>query len=155
MAITIQVERFNDVIEEVQPLLDRNWEEIANYRDFVPLAPNYARFAVLATAEKIIVVTARENGALVGYASFILDTQLHYATVLLAENGIIWVAPEKRGKRVGLRLIQAAEREVVSRGACIMRFREKINHPLLGKILTIMGYTKTEIIHEKILQRPE
>lgn len=155
MAVTVQVEKYCDVIEEAQPLLERNWEEIANYKDFVPLSPNHARFAALAAGGKLVVITARDDGALVGYASFRFDFGDHYSTVIFAQNGIIWVAPEYRGKRVGLKLIKRGEEEMLARGACILQFHSKIQHPALLRLLTAMGYGVTEVIHAKVLQRPE
>lgn len=155
MAITVQVERFSDVIEEAQPLLERNWEEIANYRDFMPLSPNYARFAALEASGKLVVVTARLDGKIVGYASYRFDFADHYSTIFVAQNGIIWVAPEYRGKRLGLRLIKRGEQEMLDRGVCVLQFHSKVQHPVLAKVLVLLGYEQTEVIHSKVLQRPE
>lgn len=155
MALTFQAERFSDVVEEAQPLLERHHAEIGNYRDCIPLSPNYAKYAALEAAGQILVVTARANDVLVGYADFIVDTGLHYSTVLWPENDILWVAPEYRGRTVGVRLIATAEKFLKDRGAVVLHFRSKTNHPALGRLLVRLGYRPVETVYAKMLQRPE
>jgi GNAT superfamily N-acetyltransferase len=155
MALTFQVERFSDVIEDAQPLLVRHHAEIANYRACIPLSPDYAKYAVMEAAGKLLVVTARNDGIMVGYADFIMDSALHYSTVLWPENDILWVAPEYRGRMAGVRLIGLAEKTLKARGAVMLHFRSKTSHPALGRLLVRLGYRPVETVYAKMLQRPE
>lgn len=151
----IQEERFSDVIEEAQPLLERHWEEIALYKDFIPLSPNYARYAEMEASGHICVITARADGALIGYASFIIDSSLHYSTVRWAISDAIWLAPEHRGARIGNAMLDCAEHAVLARGVVVIRVEAKVAHPALAALLKSRGYAEADIVHAKVLQRPE
>lgn len=157
MALIFQVERFSDVIEEAQPLLQRHWVEIADYKDCIPLSPNYARYALLEGAGRLLVFTARRDGALVGYASFIIDTGLHYSTVRFAESDILWVAPEERrvGAAVAKGIIGLFEKTLGDIGVSVIRISSKVSHPALSRLLKSRGYVLTEMLSAKLLQRPE
>ncbi len=152
---TVQEERFSDVIEEVQPLLTRHWEEIALYKDIIPLSPNYARYSEMEAKRRLCVVTARFEGELVGYACFIVDASLHYSTILWAVSDVIWLAPEHRGAKMGNELLDYAELALLSRGVVVVHVVAKTAHPALGALLDRRGYSVTETIHAKVLQRPE
>lgn len=153
--IKFQVEKFAAVCEEAQPLLERHWEEIANYRDFIPLSPNYARYALLDSAGKFLVVTARNDGALIAYAAFRVDLSDHYCTTLWSESDLIWVMPEHRRAHVGIGIVSLAEKEMLARGVVVSQIRSKVNHPQLGQLLAAMGYEPVEMVHAKVLQKPE
>lgn len=154
--ITCQVEAFAAISEEVQPLLECHWEEIADYKDFIPLSPNFARYAEIEAAGKLLVITARSpKNELVGYAAFQIDFSDHYCTTLWAQNRVIWIAKEYRRIGVGSDMISLAERELAGRGVAILQIKSKTGHAALGMLLDDAGYARVEIVHAKVLQRPE
>jgi GNAT superfamily N-acetyltransferase len=155
MALTVQEERFHDVIEEARPLLERHWKEIALNQDFIELSPNYARYASMDAAKRLCIVTAREDGVLVGYACFFVDHSPHYSTILWGTSDIIWVAPEHRRNGTGHSLLEYAKATLAARGVCMLHVIAKLAHPALGHLLASMGFTPVETVFATVLQRPE
>jgi GNAT superfamily N-acetyltransferase len=153
--IKFQVEQFSKVVDEAQPLLERHWEEVALYKDFVPLSPNYARYASLEASGKLLIITGRIDAALIAYAAFHVDFADNYSTVLFAINKLVWVMPEWRGRHAGVRLIKRCEQELLDRGVSVVHWRAKLTHPELAGLLGAMNYEPIETVHSKILQRPE
>lgn len=153
--LTIQEERFPDIIEEVQPLLERHWAEIALNQDIIPLAPNYARYAELEAKNKLCIITARCDGAIIGYACFIVDFSLHYSSIIWANSDVIWLAPEHRGAKLGNAILDRAEAELMARGVVMAHILTKVAHPALAALLGSRGYGLVETVHAKVLQRPE
>ena len=83
--ITFQKELFRDIKLEIQPLLVQHWEEVAMYKDKVPLAPDWARYQDMEDNGVLHVVTVRDSGTLVGYYVTMIVHGLHYR---FTKNGI-------------------------------------------------------------------
>ena len=141
--LSLQVERFGDVIEEAKPLLYRHWEEIALDQDKVPLDPQWQRYAELYAAGALSTVTMRRNGELVGYSNMIVAPGLHYAGCLEARMDIFWIAPEVRGRMGGVRLFKAVEAELKRRGVKRVYCGSKI-HKDVSRLFFVMGYRAIE-----------
>ena len=65
--IEFKEEGYDDVINEILPLLEGHWQEIALNQDTIKLNPDYEQYKVLFKAGAMRMVTAREDGELVGY----------------------------------------------------------------------------------------
>lgn len=91
--ITCQVEPFVPFLEEVKPLLQKHYEEIALNQDKVPLDPQYDIYLARAARDEILLVTVREAGALVGYFVGFVTPALHYRTCLTLQMDIFWLEP--------------------------------------------------------------
>ena len=152
MKVTIQEERFSDVIEEAQPLLVRHWEETGRDKDIIPLSPNYARYAEAESKGMLCVLTARNEGILVGYFCFIVCLHLHHSTILWAVSDTMWVDPAHRSLALWNELNDASERALLGRGVVKLHM---IVAPELAHLLTRRGYLAEEIAFGKILRRPE
>lgn len=141
--LSLQVERFSDVIEEAKPLLFRHWEEIALDQDRVPLDPQWERYAELEAAGALSTVTMRRNGAMVGYSNMIVMPGLHYKGCLEARMDIFWIAPEVRGRMGGVRLFKAVEAELRRRGVKRVYCGSKL-HKDVSRLFWAMGYVAVE-----------
>lgn len=155
--INYNIERFSDVIDEAKPLLRRHWEEIAEYKDCIPLSPDLTKYAQLEALGSLVIFTARRDGVLIGYASFIVERGLHYSTVLAAWSDIIWIDPSQRrvGAAAAIGLIDFFEAELLAIGVCSIRMRSKLSHPALSRLLSSKGYEVVETVSAKLIQRPE
>ena len=142
---TFQRETFAQVIEEIKPLLDKHWEEIAHFHD-IALDPNYAMYRKAEEAGKLRVFTARKDGALVGYAVFITGN-LHYQSTSTAMQDILFLLPEHRGF-TGYRLIKFADSELAKEGVQITYHHVKVAHDF-GPLLERMGYVPVDIIYAR------
>jgi GNAT superfamily N-acetyltransferase len=111
--ITYQTEKFGDVLEEFKSAyMLMHYEDLASNRDSIPLDPDFDKMFWLESQDKFHIVTARDDGKLIGYHSAITDTGLNYKSTWFAFTHIYYLDKEYRGGRNGLRLLQAAEKQL-------------------------------------------
>jgi len=141
-------ENFYEVLQEIAPLLHEHWQEIALNKDEVPLSPVWDIYKNLFDGGKLKVITAREDGKLVGYTVYIVAPSLHYASELFADADIFWLAPEYRKGMTGLKLFRYAE--AVLKEAGVTQIFNKIKlHFDIGKVFERMGYSAVERVYSK------
>jgi GNAT superfamily N-acetyltransferase len=150
--LVIREERFSDVVDEIEPLLTQHWEEIALNRDFIPLSPDYAKYSQLEADGALLIVTARAEKEVVGYAAFFVMRSIHYSTVLWATNDVIWMAPAYRTLGGGNALLDKAEHLLRGRGAVMLHVNTKIMHPQLAALCAARGYAAVETVYATVLQ---
>jgi GNAT superfamily N-acetyltransferase len=144
------VESFSDIRDEIMPLWQRHYDEIAEDQERVPLDPDWDKYDRLAVMGALQIVTARTVGQLVGYAFVVVDTHLHYRTTLFAVFDLYYVAPEHRGGRTALRLFQAVERHLASLGVVKAIANTKLAHDH-GRLFQFMGWREAERLFVKSL----
>jgi GNAT superfamily N-acetyltransferase len=144
--LTAQPEDFMPFLDEVKPLLEHHWEELALNKDKVPLSPQYDVYIQRDALGQILLITLRESGQLVGYFIGFVAPGLHYSTCLTLIMDIFWLAPEHRGKMGGLKLFRAVEREAKRRGVQRMFVGSKV-HKDASKLFEAMRYDKCEVYY--------
>jgi GNAT superfamily N-acetyltransferase len=116
MAVAFGEQPFTSLRQEVGPLLSMHWlESAADYH--VPLDMHWEYYAAIEKAGCEVCVTAREWGALVGYAVCIMQPSLHHRGRLLAQTDLYYLVPAFRRGLTGFRLLRAAEDACVREGA--------------------------------------
>lgn len=151
MAVEIRVERYADVIGEIRPLLELHYEEIASFKEAIPLDPDYARYEQMDAAGRLFIIAARRDGVLVGYSIFFVGPHLHYNSTVFAANDIVFLHPSERQGGLGVRLFKESERLVRERGARMISWHIKpIND--FSPLLERLGYVHHEIIMAKLLE---
>lgn len=143
-------ENFYDVVGEIGPLLCDHWEAIALNKDNVPLDPVWDKYKFLWDSGSLKIITAREDGRLVGYAIYVVSQSLHYATETFADADIFWLSPEYRKGTAGMRLFKYAEDSLKKRGVTQILNKVKL-HFDVGKVFERMGYTPIERVYSKRL----
>ncbi len=149
---TFQRESPSAIMQEVVPLLERHWEEIAWTKELSGLDPDYSVYRALEAAKAIVCVTARHQGALVGYAVYFVRFHAHYQRIKWAVSDIYWLAQEHRGKTLGFRLFQHAEAELRKDGVRVMHTTGKTAHPQAKRLLEALGHTEIEWGFGKVLE---
>jgi hypothetical protein len=163
MTVTFQVEGITDLRHEAMPLLLKHWEEIALNKEVVRLDPDWDGYERLHNLGMLHVTTARADGALVGYASYLLAPNLHYRTMLVAEGDIFYLAIEQRKGTTGIRLLAEAERHLKARARADKRGFENVyiinkekahftrpdGRSIVGPVLKHLGYNLIEHYHAK------
>src|SRR4051812_26390781 len=96
-----QCESYAGVLEEIKPLLDLHWNEIASHKERFLLEPDWKKYEALANNGVMRIFTARENGALIGYAIFFVTPHLHYKKMIIAKNDITYLCPDFRKGSAG------------------------------------------------------
>ena len=116
--LTAIVEKFNGDFSEIRQLLDIHYQELALNKDKVPLDPQWDLYENHEDSGRLVYVTLREEGELIGYVISIVAPGLHYKTCLTAHMDILFVRPDKRdiAAKGDLLLVDMIEKEMRSRG---------------------------------------
>jgi GNAT superfamily N-acetyltransferase len=153
LARSFQRETIESVIEEIRPLLEKHWQEVAHYPD-VPLVPNWNAYEHLQALGALRIYTGRDDGRLIGYSVFTVHPGVHYATSLEADEDLLFVSPEHRKGRFGLQLMQFAESELAAEDVQLVKRRTKVAERLnFGALLERMGYEPIDVIYGKRLDK--
>jgi len=96
--ITVQVEKLVDCLEELKPLFQPHWRELALNQEQVPLDPKYEWYLQMDLTGRVLCVVARERGHIVGYFIGFIDTHHHYRSTLHLTEDIFWLHPDFRDK---------------------------------------------------------
>jgi GNAT superfamily N-acetyltransferase len=131
-------------------LFQRHWEEVALDKDVVPLDPQWDLYAELDRMGRLLITTVRLDGALIGYCSHFIAPNLHYKSLVVADNDIFWLASEHRNSRIGIKLLRTAEQYAREAGCNKILMKEKI-HVSLGRLFQFLGYREIERLHAKTL----
>lgn len=141
--ITCQVEPFPPFLEEVKPILPIHWEELALHKEKVPLDPQYNVYLERDAQGGVILITAREDGKLIGYFVGFIAPGLHYQTCLTCTMDIFYVHPDHRGGGTGYHLFKSAEKELKRRGVQRLFVGSKL-HKDASWLFEKLGYEEVE-----------
>lgn len=141
--ITAQHESFEACLEEMKPLLPLHWEELALFRDKMPLDPDYAYFVRQERAGQLQFVTLRQAGELLGYYVGMIGPSPHYKSTLTAKMDVIYLVPEHRGAGAGGMLMAEIRRGLKQRGVKLWWMGSK-NHKPIEALFRAFGFTDEE-----------
>jgi hypothetical protein len=139
------LERIKDVIDELEPLIQAHYKEIAKYQD-IPLKPDWKSYESLDELGLLRIFTLREEGELIGYAVFMVRPHLHYMTCLTAFQDILFIKSDKRGK--GLKFILWCDNQLKGMGINLIVQHVKSEHNF-GPALERIGYELMDLIYTK------
>lgn len=142
--LTFQWERFATIAREAAPLVRRHWQEVALFQNQFEVDPDWDRAVKLELAGFLHILTARRDGALVGFCFNYLISSLFYAGKIWATTEGFWLDPLYREGRNGIRLFRENEKGLRERGA-VGHTVEIMSHiaadrGTVGKILQRLGY---------------
>jgi GNAT superfamily N-acetyltransferase len=152
--VTIQVEPPEALSsgEEGMTLFREHWEEIALYRDDIPLDPFISGYLALAAKDLLLVITARRDGILVGYSVFFLHPyHPHYKSCPYAMNDVLFVTKRERGGTLGMRLIKSSEVFLREKGYRRIFWHVKVQHDF-GPLLKRLGYAAEDVVWGKLMR---
>lgn len=148
--ILFQEEKLDDILEEIKPILDVHWEEIALNRDKIKLNPDYDKYRELNNNGMVKIFTARDDGKMVGYFVVTINHHLHYKDHKFAINDIIYLKKELRALGIGKTLIQFVEGKLAEDGVSVLTINTKIHQPFDG-LMENLGYSCIERIYSKYI----
>ncbi len=153
MAIKYAVEKWAHVLPDMEAILVQHWQEIALGHDKVPLDIARDRYQDLCDSGSLHIVTARDDGVLIGYHVAIVSGHLHYLSTLHAMTDVYYILPEYRVGRTGIRLFQFIEKEMRSLGVKKLYTGCKLHtaNGRSGKLFEYLGYKPTETIYTKYI----
>lgn len=96
MSPTVCVEQLHNCLEELKPLFVPHWLELGLDQEQVPLDPQYEVYLEREARGEVLCVTARQQGAIVGYFIGFIAPGLHYRTCLTLTMDIFRLDPQFR-----------------------------------------------------------
>lgn len=144
---TFGIESFAEVREEIKPLLAAHWKEVAHYPD-IELDVDWTRYAMLADAGLLRIFTVRSQGGLVGYAVFVVQTNMHYSQSLQAMQDVLFISEQHRG--FGRKFIEWCDDHLRDLGVQAVYHHVKAAHNF-GPMLERMGYELIDRIYGRRL----
>jgi len=148
--ILYHVERMRDIHEELKPLIENHWKEVALNQGTINLNVNWDAFFQMDDDGRLHCSTAREGDKLVGYFVNIIVPHLHYADHLFSHNDAIYVDPSYRKGFTAWRLIKFAEEQLTIAGVSVMMINTKMHKPF-DRLLQRLNFVGTETIYSKRL----
>ena len=145
-----QQEFLATVKSDIRPLLERHWNDIAVNKDKVKLNPDWDAYHSLEQDGKLKIFTAREQGELVGYFVVIVHRNLHYKDHLFASNDVIFLHPDHRKGRTGIKLVQFSEKCLKEDGVSVLAINTKVHKPF-DKLMQFLGFSLVERIYSKYI----
>lgn len=107
------------LIEETKAVQGEYWEEVAAPFHSFPPDVDWKTYLIAQQNGKLKVLTGRVGGALKAGAFIVITPHPHYACIA-ASLPLLFVDPEYRRGREGLRLVKLAEEEAAKSGAQLM-----------------------------------
>lgn len=150
MSITYQVERWNSVVCEMAPFAPLHWEEIALDHNAVPLDMNWNKYREMDKSGMLHLVTARDDGKIIGYHVSMIGGHLHYKSTLHASVDLYFVKQEYRKGRIGIKLFKFTEESLKAIGVQKIVTGTKV-HKDNSRLFEYLGYHNTEIIFTKLI----
>ena len=151
-----QRESFAAVRDEVMPLLEKHWAEVAHYKD-IPLDVDLDLYEEIERAGILRIYTARINSPgmaghkqLIGYLAAMVRTNGHYKRSLQATQDVLFVDPAWRG--CGGELIRHAEEELRLEGVQVLYQHVKAASTA-GRLMEHIGYELVDLLYAKRLDR--
>jgi hypothetical protein len=146
--IIYQQEKFEDVYEQLAPLFEEHYREIAMYKDKISLNPDYE--AYLGLGDSLVCVTARDGETIVGYSFYFVKPHIHYKDHLYAYNDIIFLDKNYRGGETALQLTSLAEDTLYDLGVSVITMHMKSYAPF-ETLMKVQGFEKIEYLYSKYI----
>ena len=141
--IQIEVDSFEKSIPELGAIHEEHYQEIAEHKDQIPLDFDYEQYVNLEKEGKLLFISVRDEGKLIGYFQAIISPHLHYKSSLTAWTDIYFLKKDYRKGGLGRKLFKKAIEEVNGRGVQRFYIGCKVKHDI-GPILTRLGFEVIE-----------
>lgn len=139
--ITAQIEPLEPCLAELLALWPRHWEELALFKDRMPLRPQIQEYIARNQSGMLFLATIRWDGKMVGY--FLCQTAygFHYGETATGTADIYYIIPEVRERGLFLPLYRCVERELKRRGIQVFYAGWKTHNPLgMDRMLPKLGF---------------
>lgn len=148
-------ERLSDLWGEMGVLLKQHWAEVAHYKD-IPLSPKKEFYEAAERGGALRLFTARQEGVLVGYAAFFVLHHPHYKECLVANQDVLFLTPEVRGKKLGACFIRWCDEQLKTEGVQVVTQHVKAKPELdFGPLLEGLGYELMDKIYTRRLDKEQ
>lgn len=129
-------------------LLDEHYQELATDKALMRLDPRHDIYCSTEDADGLFVLGAFEGPNLVGYSVNFVHPHLHYQSLTVAENDVLFLALEHRNAGAGRQIIAATEAEAKARGARLVMWHAKPG-TALERLLSVDGYRVQDVVFSR------
>lgn len=144
-------ETIDECAEELKPLIEAHWEEVAAYKDKIKFCPDYDRYKKLEEIGILYIYVLRnEANEVIGYWTFISMPHLHYMGDVYAVNDLVFIEPKYRGIRVP-HWFRAIESDLKSKGVSVISYHMKTYAPFT-KLMDHLGFDCQEYVYTKYVR---
>lgn len=137
--IQFQEEHWADFCVDAQHLFPLHWKELALNQEVIQLDPDHDLYNAIDKSGQLMILTAREDGKLLGYNVYFIRNHMHYKLTKVAMTDMYFVLPEAR-RGVGLKLFIEAEQRLKARGVKLAITSCKV-HEDHERLFTRLGWT--------------
>jgi Acetyltransferase (GNAT) family len=127
-SITFQEENVEAMRREGFPLLEKHYDEIAQFKEVQVLDPDWEAYDRMEKAGKLWVMTVRDGACLIGYIVMFIGYDLHYRRMLRATEDVHFLLPEYRKGMLGFRMLARMKKEMQAKGVHTITLRTKANN---------------------------
>lgn len=139
--------------DEIEPLLREHWLEQALDQDKIELAPDWDRYALIAKAGLLHIVTARSSeGFVVGFYVAVLSPHLHYRNDVMAVTDNFFLQKEYRRGFEGLRFFRNVVSSLDGQASEIFVNTKLHVNPGAGLSLERVGFKPVGTVYAKVLK---
>lgn len=150
MDIVIREEKILPIMEEIEEIGKRNYEEAGFVSCLGEMDINKEQYALLQDSGNLFFFSFRKSGKLVGYA-FYFFARSYMGKNYLAENGAFYLVPEERKGFTANKLLASLEKLLAEKGVQYLMHRTRTAHDL-SHFFERAGFELTEKIYSKILK---
>lgn len=127
-----------ELIAEMLPLQDGYWQEVAGPFHQFPPDVDWKTYMLAQNTGRLKVLCGRVEGVLKTGAFIVITPHPHYACIA-ASLPLLFVHPDYRRGREGLRIVKLAEEEAIKAGAQMMMTHGGV-HNGVYKLFEHLGY---------------
>lgn len=143
--ISVQVESFERAIPEIKRIINSHWNELALFKDRMPLDPQWDEYVMRERAGTLFLVTVRKNGEIAAYYIAQVAPGFHYQQTLIGHMDIMYVVPGEKGRGLSFPLMRAVEREFKRRGTQVWYSGWKTNNPNgMDRLHAMLGFSPAD-----------
>lgn len=146
--IEYNIEKYSYIADELNSLAEKHYYEVEDGR--MPFKINKDAYIEIDRNDGLLLITARDNGELIGYILNFISNSLHNADSLTSTNDAIYVKPGYRGMGIFKQLFERMEDELKISGVeyVVMTIKKQFD---IGLYLEEKGFNEIEHNYEKYL----
>lgn len=125
------------------------WEEMEHEHPGVAYNPNWEAYQRMESEDSLRFFALRDEGKLLGYATIIIDKDIHRNDIVFASFRDIYIAKEKRGHAA--KFVRFIEDVLSSVGVKRVYASERLGQGKAGKFYQALGFEPQECVWGKTL----
>lgn len=137
-------------IDNMWDLLVLHREELATNKKLMILKPDRQKYKKLEDLGCLKTLMLFDNEKMIGYSILILTNALHYMDLTMGQSDVLFIHPDYRKGRWGIKLIQETEKLAKNHGIKFITWHGKENTSF-SHLMPKLGYQVQDIIFSKEL----